>query len=112
MIGGLLILAISSAYTPRSASRIALISQQSRLEQLLIQHHLFDGKNLTLQTIDTASLTGQDYTDMRQIGIIGNYLAQSHGKDTLAYLYQGTTGFENIKNNDNRDIYQAFLESL
>ena len=112
MIGWLLILAFSSAYTPRSASSVSLMNQKSRLEQLLIQHNLFDGESVTKQTISTSSLTGQDYSDMNQIGMIWSYISQSHGTDELAYLYKGTTGFDNIKNNDRRNIYQTFLESL
>jgi hypothetical protein len=46
------------------------MNQKSRLEQLLTQHNLFDGENITKQTIATSSLTGQDYTDMNQIGMI------------------------------------------
>jgi hypothetical protein len=57
-------------------------------------------------------LTGQDYTDMNQIGMIWSYISQSHGTDELAYLYEWTTGFDSIKNNDRRNIYQPFLESL
>lgn len=112
MIGWLLILALSSAYTPRSASSVSLMNQKSRLEQLLTQHNLFDGENITKQTIATSSLTGQDYTDMNQIGMIWSYISQSHGTDELAYLYEWTTGFDSIKNNDRRNIYQSFLESL
>ena len=112
MIGWLLILAFSSAYTPRSASSVSLMNQKSRLEQLLTQHNLFDGENITKQTISTSSLTGQDYTDINQIGMIWSYISQSHGTDELAYLYEWTTGFDSIKNNDRRNIYQPFLESL
>jgi hypothetical protein len=43
MIGWLLILAFSSAYTPRSASSVSLMNQKSRLEKLLIlPHHWLD----------------------------------------------------------------------
>jgi len=112
MIGWLLILAFSSTYTPRSASSVSLMNQKSRLEQLLTQHNLFDGETITKQTIATSSLTGQDYSDMNQIGMIWSYISQSHGIEKLSYLYNNTTDFDSIKNNNRRDIYQDFLESL
>jgi len=46
------------------------MNQKFRLEQLLIQHNLFDGETITKQNISTSSLTGQDYNDMNQIGMI------------------------------------------
>ena len=112
MIGWLLILACNSVYTPRSASSVSLMSQKSRLEQLLTQHNLFDGENITKQTIATSSLTGQDYNDMNQIGMIWSYISQSHGTEELAYLYNETTDFDSIKDNDRRNIYIPFLESF
>lgn len=112
MIGWLLILAFSSAYTPRSASSVSLMNQKSRLEQLLQQHNLFNGEILTKQSISTSGLTGQDYKDMNQIGMIWSYISQSHGTEELEYLYKGTTGFDTIKDNYRRNIYIPFLESL
>lgn len=112
IIGSGLILCISSTYTPRSATKISLLSQTARLEQLLTDAKLRDGTQITPHLInsDTFSTGDNIWYDIGQAANIISYLARSHGINSLQKFYTGT-GFETLSQENKRDIEKIFLKN-
>lgn len=114
MIGWLLILAFSSAYTPRSASSISLMDQKSRLEQLLEKNGFRDGNKLIIQKKDVNELNEQTKKELAQASNIVEYLNRSFWIESLWYLYANSdTWFQELLYNQNSwNNSQMFIRKL
>lgn len=113
MIGWLLILAISSVYTPWSATSISLASQTYRLEQLLGEVNLRDWLKPTPHTINSNDFTSENiiWYNIGQAADIISYIARNHWINLLEKFYVGTW-FNDISKNNTRGIEKIFLKNL
>ncbi len=113
MIGGLLILAISSVYTPWSAISISLASQTHRLEQLLAEVDLRDWRKPTPHTINSNDFTSENiiWYNIGQSAEIISYITRNHWINVLEKFYVGTW-FNDISQDNTRGIEKIFLKNL
>jgi len=112
MIGWLLILAFSSAYTPRSASSVSFLNQTTRLENTLTKLNMRDWEKITPHFIDANNFTGDSMTWilLKNSSATIAYLASTHGISALEKYYSGS-GFEGIRNANTWNIEKYFLKS-
>lgn len=113
MIGWLLILAISSVYTPWSATSISLANQTHRLEQLLGELNLRDWLKPTPQTINSDDFTSGNtiWYNIEQSTEIISYIARNHWINALEKFYIGT-GFEQLDQANTWSIGKIILQNL
>ncbi len=114
MIGWLLILAISSVYTPWSASSVSLTNQKLRLEQLLTDNGFWDGNKLIVQEKEVNELSNETKADLAQAWSIVEYLNKSFWSKSLWYLYANSdTWFQELLYNKNSwNSSQMFIRKL
>jgi hypothetical protein len=97
VIGGLLILAISSVYTPWSATSVSLSTQKNALKNILIEQWFYDWSHITSKSLVYEKLDQKTQEDLSHAGSIASYIMNTYWEKELFDLYTTWTGIDIIK---------------
>lgn len=113
MIFGLIGLAISSAYTPRSASTMSFNSQENQMLQILERYNLWDGNQLIIEERKVDDLNDVEKEDLLRLVDILNYLNRYHGSGSIEYLWYNNSDMQWLRDeNFYRDFWNQLLKNI